>query len=75
VICFGASGQRMLRALAQGETDPARLVELGDKRLRASDAELKDALSGRPQEIHRKLLSLYLARFDLIESQMGSPTK
>src|ERR1700719_1289801 len=69
---LGASGQRILRALAQGETDPARLAELGDKRLRASDAELKDALSGQPQAIHRNLLSLYLARLDLIESQMTS---
>src|SRR5438874_6934279 len=67
---LGASGLRILRALAQGETDPARLAELGDKRLRASDAELKDALSGVPQRIHRQLLSLYLARFDLIESHM-----
>src|SRR6184192_1329691 len=65
---LGASGLRILRALAQGETDPARLAELGDKRLRASDAELKDALSGVPQRIHCQLLSLYLARFDLIES-------
>jgi transposase len=69
---LGASGQRILRALAQGETDPARLAELGDKRLRASEAELKEALSGAPQPIHRQLLSLYLARLDLIESQMAS---
>ena len=72
---LGASGQRILRALAQGETDPARLVQLGDKRLRASDAELKDAMSGQPQPMHRQLLSLYLARFDLIESQMASLDK
>jgi transposase len=69
---LGASGQRILRALAQGETDPARLAELGDKRLRASEAELQEALSGAPQPIHRQLLSLYLARLDLIESQMAS---
>ena len=56
---LGASGQRILRAMAQGETDPARLAKLGDKRLRASDAELEDALSRQPEGIHRKLLSLY----------------
>jgi transposase len=67
---LGASGQRILRALARGETDPARLADLGDKRLRASDAELKDALSGAPHPIHRQLLSLYLARLDLIHSHM-----
>jgi transposase len=58
-----------------GQAASARLVELGDKRLRASDAELKDALSGQPQDIHRELLSLFLARFDLIESQMTSLDK
>ena len=61
--------------MAQGETDPARLAKLGDKRLRASDAELEDALSGQPEGIHRKLLSLYLTRLDLIESQMASLDK
>src|SRR5207248_817716 len=72
---LGASGQRILRAMAQGETDPARLAQLGDKRLRASDAELMDALSGQPEGIHRKLLALYLTRLDLIESQMASLDK
>jgi transposase len=43
--------------------------------LRASDAELKDALSGQPQGIHRQLLSLYLTRLDLIESQMAGLDK
>lgn len=69
---LGASGKRFLRALADGETDPTRLAKLGDKRLRASEAELKDALSGQPQAVHRQLLTLYLARLDLIESQMES---
>jgi transposase len=72
---LGASGQRILRALAQGETDPVRLVQLGDRRLRASDAELKDAMSGQPHPVHRQLLSLYLARFGLIELQMASLDK
>jgi transposase len=72
---LGASGQRILRALAEGETDPARLAKLGDRRLRASDAELKDALSGIPQLIHREILSLFLARFDLIESHRESLNK
>jgi hypothetical protein len=69
---LGASGKRFLRALADGETDPARLAKLGDKRLPASEAELRDALSGQTQAIHRQLLTLYLARLDLIETQMES---
>jgi transposase len=67
---LGASGQRILRAIAAGETDLARLRELGDKRLHASDAQLKDALNGQPQPAHRALLTLYLQRLDLIEAQM-----
>jgi transposase len=61
--------------MAQGETDPARLAQLGDKRLRASDAELKDALSGQPEGIHRKRLALYPNRLNLIESHMASLDK
>src|SRR5438128_9707121 len=68
---LGASGRRILRAMAEGETNPVRLAELGDKRLRASAEELNDALSGQPQPLHRQLLSLYLARLDLIESQIA----
>jgi transposase len=67
---LGASGRRILRALADGETDPARLAALGDKRLRASQAELTDALSGPVQPLHRQVLALYLARLELIESQV-----
>jgi len=69
---LGASGQRILRALAKGETNPAQLAKLGDKRLHATEAEMQDALNGQLQGIHRQLLSLYLARLDLIESQMES---
>jgi transposase len=67
---LGASGRRILRALADGETDPARLAALGDKRLRASQADLLDALSGSVLPLHRQVLALYLARLELIESQV-----
>lgn len=68
---LGASGQRILRAIAAGETDPARLRDLGDRRLRATDEELRDALNGQPQPLHRKLWLLYLQRLDLIEGQIS----
>ena len=70
---LGASGRRILRAIAGGETNPARLAQLGDKRLRAREAEMIDALSGQPQPLQRQVLSLYLTRLDLIESQMSKP--
>src|SRR5579864_2309483 len=62
---LGVSGRRILRAVADGETDPLRLAKLGDERLRASESELIDALSGQIQALHRQVLALYLARLDL----------
>ena len=41
---LGVSARRMLQALADGETDPAALAALADKRLRATPAQLCDAL-------------------------------
>ena len=72
---LGASGRRILRAMAKGETDPARLADLGDKRLRASEGLLVDALSGSVGPLHRRVLSLYLDRLDLIESQVAKLEK
>jgi transposase len=72
---LGKSDQRILRALADGESDPVRLADLGNWRLRASKEELQDALSGQMQPLHRQLLSLYLDRLELIESQMATLEK
>jgi transposase len=72
---LGQSGRRILRALADGEHDPARLASLGSRRLHASKEELQDALSGELRPLHRQLLSLYLARLELIESQMDTLEK
>jgi transposase len=69
---LGASGRRILRALADGETDPARLAALGDQRLRASPAELQGALTGAVQPLHGHILTLFLARLELLEAQMAT---
>ena len=42
---LGASARRMLKALAEGETDPSALAALADQRLRATPAQLHDALA------------------------------
>ena len=39
--------------------------------MHATDAQLKDVLSGQPQPAHRTLLRLYLQRLDLIEAQIA----
>ncbi len=41
---LGVSARRMLKAIADGGTDPAALAALADKKLRATQAQLCDAL-------------------------------
>ena len=53
---LGKSGRRMLEALLQGVHDPTELASLGDRRLRASQEQLADALSGRMTEAQRTVL-------------------
>jgi transposase len=64
---LGLSGRRILRALAEGESDPIKLAELGDCRLKCSKETLADALRGRWQPMHRKTLQLFLERLELID--------
>lgn len=68
---LGISGRRILAALAAGETDPAKLAALGDERLRVSQAELMDALTGGSDKMHQSLLGLYLERLNLLDRQIA----
>ena len=68
---LGASGLRMLLALAEGETDPKKLAQLGDQRLQCTEEQLVDALTGRAQPMHREMLALQLERLQLIDTQIA----
>jgi transposase len=68
---LGASGLRILRALAEGETDSKKLAQLGDERLQCSEEQLVDALTGRVQPMHREMLALQLERRQLIDTQIA----
>jgi transposase len=68
---LGASGLRMLLALAKGETDPKKLAQLGDQRLQCTEEQLVDALTGRAQPMHREMLALQLERLELIDTQIA----
>lgn len=68
---LGASGLRILHALAKGETDPKALAQLGDERLHSAEEQLGDALTGRVQPMHREMLALQLQRLQLIDEQMA----
>ena len=67
---LGASGLRILHALASGETDPRKLAQLGGERLQCTEEQLVDALTGRGQPVHREMLALQLERLQLIDQQM-----
>jgi transposase len=69
---LGVSSRRMLHALANGESDPAKLADLADPALRATPEQLRDALSEAAalNILHREILGLFLARLELIESQI-----
>jgi transposase len=49
---LGASGLRILQALAKGKTDPKKLAPLGDERLQCKEEQLVDAWTGRVQPVH-----------------------
>jgi hypothetical protein len=68
---LGASGLRILHALAEGETNPKQLALLGDDRLKCSEEQLVDALTGRAQPMHRQMLGLQLERLQLIDGRLG----
>lgn len=69
---LGASARRMLKALADGETDAAALAALADERLRATREQLCDALGACTElkPIYRRLLKMMLEELQLIEEQM-----
>jgi hypothetical protein len=69
----GVSARRMLKAIADGGTDPAALAALADKKLRATQAQLCDALGActELQPVYRRLLKMFLEELHLIEQQIG----
>src|SRR5215471_10666996 len=70
---LGVSARRMLQALADGETDPATLAALADKRLRATSAQLCDALGACTElnPVYRRLIKMALEELQFLEQQMG----
>jgi transposase len=70
---LGLSAQRMLKALADGENNPAALAALADKRLRATPEQLCDALGACTElnDVYRRLLKMALEELRLIDEQIG----
>ena len=70
---LGVSARRMLKALADGETNPAALAALADGRLRATPEQLCDSLGACAElnDVYRRLLKMALEELRLIEEQIG----
>src|SRR5215467_12425520 len=69
---LGVSARRMLKALADGETNPAALAALADKQLRATPEQLCDALGACTElnTVYRRLLKMALGECQLIDKQI-----
>jgi len=69
---LGVSARRMLKALADGETNPAALTALADQRLRATPEQLCDALACTElNAVYRRLLKMALKELCLIDEQIS----
>ncbi len=70
---LGVSARRMLQALADGETDAGALAALADQRLRATPAELRDALGACADmnPLYRRLVKMALEEFGSIERRIS----
>ena len=74
---LGLSGRKMLRALADGETDEGQIAALAVQGVRATPEQLCDALrgAGALSAERRQILKLFLERLELIESQREALAK
>jgi transposase len=70
---LGASARRMLKALAEGETNPAALAALADWKWRATPEQLCDALGACTdlKSVYRRLLKMVLEQLQFLEQQIG----
>jgi transposase len=70
---LGVSARRMLKALADGETDPETLAALADYRLRVPQPLLSDALGACRElnPVYRRLIKAMLEELELIDKQIS----
>jgi transposase len=68
---LGVSARAILRALIAGDTDPERLADLTTGRLKATRAQLVEALHGRVTAHHRFLLDLHLTHIEALEAAVA----
>ncbi|MXY78179.1 MAG: IS110 family transposase [Chloroflexi bacterium] len=65
---LGVSGRAILTAIIAGQTDPERLADCTNGRLKASRADIVAAVHGRVTPHHRFLLELHLSQVDALSA-------
>jgi len=71
---MGKASRMILNALANGETDPARLADFAVGRVRADQQQLEAALTGSVDEHHRFLLGEHLTQIEHLEKAIERVT-
>src|SRR3954453_23389020 len=69
---MGQSGRALLEALAAGESNPERLAGLVRTKIRASHAQVVEAVRGRLAAHQHLLLRLYLAQVDALDAAIAA---
>lgn len=71
----GKSGRAVLQALIDGQTDPQRLLSCISSRVKASRADLLEALCGHVTAHHRFMLKLHLGHIDALDQAVATIEK
>jgi transposase len=69
---FGTSGRAMIEALIAGQRDPQVLAEMARGRLRAKQASLVQALTGRFDDHHAELARILLDQVDALSAKIDA---
>jgi transposase len=64
---FGKSGARIIQELLKGELRPDQMAELSKGKLRRRKEELKEALVGKVEEHHKRMIRTSLEHIDAME--------
>jgi transposase len=72
---LGKSGRAVLQAIIDGQTDPERLTSCVSGRVKASRAELLEALRGHVSPHHRFMLKLHLSHIDALDKAVADLEK
>lgn len=72
---MGKSGRAILAAIVAGETDPEKLADHADRRLKAPREEIIEALRGRITAHHRFTLRIHLDQIGSLEKAIDDINK